>query len=567
MKVNVKQIEKRKNYLDTILYGRGITDIQEFLNPDKNSLQDYKYLTNIEQGVDIIRTVKSGIKHISLIVDSDADGYTSAAIIYQYLMRLNPNLNINWYVHENKQHGMEDAHLYIEGVNDLIIVPDAGSNDGIYAENYQCPILILDHHILEDNSQADNMIIVNNQNSPDYHNKGLTGAGVVYQFCRALDDAFGNEWADDYIDLAALGICADMGSGLSYENQFLWREGFRNIQNLFFQKLVEKQSFKLQGRVTPLGISFYIAPLINAMIRSGTYEEKQRMFLALVKGEEWIRSNKRGAKGALEQRAIESVRECTNAKSRQDKEKIKFVEVLSKKIAKDDLLAYPVLLIELTDKEQFSRELNGLIANQLANQYKRPTLILRRNKDGFLQGSTRGLNGSELLSFKDFMDESGLFEYTAGHPNACGASLHESNKQAFLNYADEELSDIDISEEYYNVDFSFCGDDAELKTAMDELSNESFIWSQDCSEPLLYIHDLQLSPDDWKVVGKQHNTLQIQKHGVQYVMFKADDAIEALNLCKFAKVNIVGIPTFNDYSNSPQLRIQNLEVSNNFLDF
>ena len=65
-------------------------------------------------------------------------------------------------------------------------------------------------------------------------NKDLSGAGLAYQFCKVLDNELNLSYADQFIDLAALGVCADMMSGLEIENQFLWHKGFSNINNFFF---------------------------------------------------------------------------------------------------------------------------------------------------------------------------------------------------------------------------------------------------------------------------------------------------------------------------------------------
>ena len=71
------------------------------------------------------------------------------------------------------------------------------------------------------------------------------------------------------------------------------------------------------GDVTPISVAFYIVPLMNAMIRMGTMDEKERLFLALIDGHRQVPCNKRGAKGTTEEVAIESLRECTNAKAKQ----------------------------------------------------------------------------------------------------------------------------------------------------------------------------------------------------------------------------------------------------------
>lgn len=83
-------------------------------------------------------------------------------------------------------------YLTEEKKYDLIILPDAGSND---VEEHKIlsemgyDIICLDHHLISQKSE--NAIIVNNQSSEKYGNKALSGVGVVYQFLRALDERNG----------------------------------------------------------------------------------------------------------------------------------------------------------------------------------------------------------------------------------------------------------------------------------------------------------------------------------------------------------------------------------------
>ena len=253
---------------------------------------------------------------IGLIQDCDVDGLTSSAIIYQYRKLVNPKTKINVYIHEGKQHGLEDCWEEFEGIAyDLLLVTDAGSNDGQYIEKFNFPVLVLDHHLVEELNFPSNMILVNNQLSENYPNKNLSGAGIVFQFCRAMDYYLGLEYAFRFIDLAAVGVCGDMMSGLEIENQFLWRAGFSNIRNYFLKILCDKQSYSMKNVVNPITVAFYIVPMLNAMIRVGTKEEKQRLFMAVVSGHTMVPNNARGHKGEQIEVAIESARECTNARN------------------------------------------------------------------------------------------------------------------------------------------------------------------------------------------------------------------------------------------------------------
>ena len=355
--------------------------------------------------------------NILLIVDCDCDGYTSSAIMYQYIKRLVPDIVIDYIVHEGKQHGLEDCIEDIIHNNtkyDLIIEPDAGTNDIAFHERLKeinIPVLVLDHHN-KDKDISSNTIVINNQTSGKYTNSDLTGAGVVWQFCRYCDTIFNCSYAEDYIDLAALGIIADMASVAEPENRYIIYNGLKlKKKNLFFDTLIKKASYSITGmigasdedinrKLTPTAVAFYVVPQINAMVRSGTLDEKRRMFEAFVHGDKKVVSHKRGANGALELVAIESARECTNAKSKQDKLKEQMAEKLEIKIHKYGLLENKILFVRLDDDDIFPSELTGLIAMQLSAKFKRPTIVARLNDEGYVRGSARGVSNCELVNFR-----------------------------------------------------------------------------------------------------------------------------------------------------------------------
>lgn len=569
MEIKLVNSEIKSDFIKNLLKERGINDVDDFLNPTEKNLQSWKDLDDIYKGIEIIKSLlkKNNKKSdIALIIDSDLDGVTSSAIIYQYLQKLD-SFNIDYYIHSGKQHGLEDMWEKINNASynyDLIICPDSSSNDGEYAKKINCPILVLDHHIVEDNSQSKNMIIINNQSSQKYRNKNLSGAGVAYQFCRGLDEELNLNYSKDYIDLAALGGIADMMSGLEIENQFLWRKGLSNIKNYFFQTLIKKQSFSMGNKITPINVAFYIVPLINALIRVGTLEEKERMFLAFIDGHKLVSSNKRGNRGEQVEVAIESVRECINAHNRQNRIKEKAIDRLEGKIFKYDLLENKVLFVELDDDDDFPSELNGLIANQLAQKYKIPTLIVREN-NGKLSGSMRGVNASELFSFKNFLTDSGFFDCVLGHNNASGVVLPSINKDKFITYSNKQLKNYSFNNQYHLVNFIMNYNDPNLESLIKEIDNNSFIFSQDNSEPLIYIKNLPLK--NYEIIGKTQDTLKIKNdNNIVFIRFKDKDLIE--NISKDNEnlfLNLVGRANINYWNNiiSLQIFIDDYEIINN----
>lgn len=274
--------------------------------------------------------------------------------------------------------------------------------------------MVLDHHEIDDNQLiSDNACIINNQLSPLYTNKDLTGAGVTWQFCRYHDLKHNSHTLNSstFMDLAALGICGDMGSVLDLENRYIMLEGFQHINNYFFKSAIEKQSYSMNGEVTPISVAFYIVPMMNAMIRMGTMEEKERLFLGMIDGHHHVPCNKRGAKGSTEEVAIESLRECTNAKAKQNRITDQMVTDMEIKIFKNDLLENKILFVRLDDEDDYPSEITGLCAMKLAAKYKRPTILARRNEEGYDKGSIRNVGDCELRDFKKFLNDSGYFEW------------------------------------------------------------------------------------------------------------------------------------------------------------
>ena len=494
MKCKLVNENFKSDYVDSLLMARGIKVPNDYYAPRSEFLQSPIDLENIGEAAMLLEEVIKLGQRILIVVDSDNDGFTSATIMYNYLKDLAPELEIDYLHHEGKQHGLQDhiKNLMDEGAKyGLVILPDSSSNDYEYHESLKeinTSVLVLDHHIT-DIQLSDNAIVVNNQLSPKYKNKELTGAGVVYQFCRYLDDYFKSENtnADKYMDLAAWGIIGDMGSMLELENRYIVKEGLKNINNKLLWALMEKQAYSITGAMSPsreqlieamnpISVAFYIVPLVNAMIRVGTMDEKRRLFEAFLDGDKMIPSGKRGAKGTFEKAGVEAARECSNARNRQNKSLEVAMDKTEIKIHKYDLLENRVLFVRLDEDDTFPSELNGLLAMKLSAKFKRPTIVARLNDQGYNRGSMRGLNQSELVSFKDFLTESGMFEYVQGHDNAAGCSIPNSNLAKFHNWANDALKTIDFGENCYDVNFERIAADSDLSDIIVDIGNHNGIW-------------------------------------------------------------------------------------------
>lgn len=588
MKCNLVNENFSDNYIRNLMKSRGIDDFDDYVNPSADHLQSPHDLKNIGQAAALyLRIVMQERPNILLVVDSDNDGYTSATIIYQYTHRVNCHANIDWVLHSGKQHGLADHidMLMDKGINyDLIILPDSSSNDAHYhdmLDEIHLPCLILDHH-LTDVALSDNAIVVNNQLSPLYKNKELTGAGIVYQFCRYIDEKIEQHWANDYLDLAAWGIIGDMGSMLELENRYIVCQGLRNIKNQFFHCLLEKAGYSITGQsaptwetileyTNPISVAFYIVPMVNALIRVGTMEEKMLMFQAFIDGSQMIPCNKRGAKGTMERADVEVARICANAKEHQKKMVESAMEMAEIKISKYDLLENKILFLRLDD-ENFPPELNGYLAMKLAAKYKKPTIVARMGEDGFDKGSMRGLNQSALTDFKSFLMNSGYFEWCQGHANAAGACIADRNLANFHTYANRVLADVDFGENIYDVNFSRDATASDLQNMIYDLCDSGGIWGQNNPEPLIWIHNLYIKKEDVRIMGARKDTIKIECNGISYIRFFAskDMIPDVLNNDGTMRLTLVCKPALNHYMGRtyPQMQIVEYEISNSsIVDF
>ena len=581
MKINLVNENFTSNYIENLLKARGITDVEQFLYPTEFELNDPSLFDNIDRGVQLLdETLHIVNSKILVVVDCDVDGFTSAAIIYQYIKAINPHQEIDYVLHEHKQHGLQDHYenlLAKDFAYNLIILPDSSSNDYEYHEmlgEIGSKLLILDHHEIDkDQKISQYACIINNQLSARYPNKDLTGAGVAWQFCRYYGQVnagvVGAQAYKNLIDLAALGICGDMGSVLNLENRYIMMKGFGNIQNYFFKSAIAKQSYSMNGEVNSMSVAFYIVPMMNALIRVGTMDEKNRLFQALIDGHELVTSHKRGAKGTTEEVAIESLRECANAKSKQNRIVDQMVDKLEQKIFKLDLLENQILFIRLEEDDDFPSEINGLLAMKLAARFKHPTIVARLNDEGYDRGSIRNVPDCELTDLKSFLNESGYFEYVQGHANAAGASILDKDLRAFHEYANTALNHINFNEGAYDVNFVRSANDKDLSDLVIELASYPALWGQRNPEPLICVKDIYVKSDDIRVMGANKDTVKITLGDVALLKFHAQDMIEELNKCNEIKMTIVGKSNLNNWMGNitPQIFIENYEIVDDLLEF
>lgn len=530
---------------------------------------------NVKEGAKmLIKHIHEGDK-VLIQIDSDADGFTSSALLLNYLNCLFPAFvknNISYRFHTGKQHGipLEIIDDIISKGYKLVIAPDAASNDyeqhRILKEN-NVDVLIIDHHEAEKVSK--DACVINNQLC-DYPTKSLSGVGMVYKFCSYIDKILNENYADLFIDLVSVGMLADMMDLRDFETRHLVVNGLKQIRNPYLKGMVSTNNYSIEkgGGLNPFTVAFYIAPYINAVVRVGTQDEKLMLFESMLdyRGYELIPSTKRGCKGQTETRVEQACRNCLNIKKRQTNARDSSLNIIEHEIKEKNLLNHKILFIQVEDVD---KNLTGLIANELASKYQRPTLLLNKKIDEnnriSWEGSGRNYSNSPIENLREFLWNTGYPLYSEGHGSAFGFGILDSNVDKFLNHVDELLADFDFSP-CYRVDKIYHSANFNTNDIL-KIGKLKSIWGQGLEEPLIALEQIDLKKCQFNLMSPDKNpTLKITlPNGLSLIKFRSseeeyDKIVNSDFNC--VNMNIVGACDVNVWGGktTPQIRIEDYEI-------
>ena len=469
---NRKSIDRMddERLLNELLIMRGVDNPLSLLNVDNGNYTAYYHdaynFTNMEKGLDLLwKHLDSEFGHVHLIFDVDVDGLTSGALYYLWHKKRYPHIPITFDCNEGKRHGLNfDIVERIPKETTLLVIPDSSSSDVIFHEELYSAgldLLILDHHEfdIEQNTPA---VIINCMDGR-YPNPNLTGVGVVYKFLEQyeLDLQHDCEYLDSLLPLVALGQIADLADVRNLETRGLCLQGLERFteNNLLLQAMVEEQEYSMQGKCNFVTVGWYVSPLMNAIFRQGSLEDRIDLFKAICNfEEERIHYPQRKTKDNPNKEPIHEslqkniIRRAKSIKSSQDNEVKKEVKEIQKIIDENGIKDDKVIIVDITGKVNSGH--GGLIANKLAHQYMRPVILV--NDKG---GSMRGYDKHPIDNFKEWVEESGIIT-CSGHSNAAGVDFSQEQIPELRQWCNDRLQDVD-TEPIWHVDFEF--DIAKLK--------------------------------------------------------------------------------------------------------
>lgn len=504
------------NELEDILRLKGVTDIKSFLNPTVKNTESELLFNNIEKARDVlIKHIENNSK-IDLVVDCDVDGNTSGAVIYQYIKNIKSSIDIDYFIHTGKLHGLKEfVDRICQDDSSLVIVPDAGTGDVEECKRIiesGKDIIILDHHSIS--SEGNPAIVVNNQLSDKVTDKAMTGVGVTYKFAKLLDKYYGVDYSDDYLDLVALGMIGDRADTMDLETRFLILEGLNQIRNKsgknkLIETLVNAQMYSMDNKITMNGIGFYVCPLINSLIRLGEYEDKRYMFEAFVNSDKILERKVRG-KGIVEMTIQEyTLKACESSNRKQKKMTEDSAAVLSEEIKGFGLDKFPILICNARDNVDGNS--TGLIANRLADQYQRPCLLMRRKGD-ICKGSGRGYEKCEIRDFNQWCKDTGLFMKVDGHPGAFGCEISfENTNKLFQILSTMKKIDEPTYYVYHVYDASQLHDQI-----IKNIAKYDEVWGNTVSEPIFLIKNVPCNKYNINLIGSKQNKIEFMYHNIKF---------------------------------------------------
>ena len=561
------------NIIEDYLKSLGIEKTESFLSePSIYDEESYKELERVNQLVDTLHEGFTTKQKFFMQIDSDVDGFTSASIFYRYFKDLYPAAEIKCRVHNGKEHGIVMNSIPQDAK--YIIIPDAGSNqieEQIELVRKGKTVLVIDHHLVDNYQEVPGAIVVNNQLSPNFKNKFLSGAGMVYKIIQAYSKKYGNnEHHKQYIDLAALGLISDMMDTRDLDNNFLIATGLKTIKNPMFKALLVKQSYSVSSVDHPnkIDVAFYITPLINAVIRVGTTQQNEQLFQGFTEYDHTETYEKEYKGNKSSETFYEMLaRMAYNIRNQQNKEKEKSMEFIHQIIKQDKLDENMVVTVISSNNDDVTvpKTMTGLVAMDIVKNYKKPAMLLRpRNIDGqnYFYGSARANVRPGFKSFREVLQQSGLIHFAEGHDMAFGVGVHEDDLPKLNAYLNDTLKNIDFGTEEIEVDAILRGRRISHDILTD-FAKYNYLYGMGIPQPK-FAFEIFITRDMINLIGKERNTIKFNYNNIEFIKFGAKDIIAELfkeeddafvDINPKLRVKIVGRAQYNEFNGTKTLQI------------
>lgn len=300
------------------------------------------------------------------------------------------------------------------------------------------------------------------------------------------------------------------------ENRYIISQALINIKNAGLERIVKSAKGAKLDNLDGDSIGFTIAPLINATARMGNIQDAIELLLT------------------DEDKEVKRIRlrmhRANEERKEMQREKANELTI--------DIDTSGKMIFVVTDES--SGGMNGLIAQDIAQEYQKPTFV-GRLKNGFISGSVRSYNG---IKAKTFFNDSKLVEFASGHEGAFGLKFSEDKFEEIQNYVGEHMEDSGQKETVFFYDIVL--DSSDVVDAIDVV--ESFNYISGIGAPKIFARVDNIMVDSRKVIGKMNNTVKIESlDDITLIKFRVDDEY-AKEVSTLDTISVVGELKWNEWT-------------------
>ena len=404
----------------------GDEEIHKYLYGNLSDISDPFLMKGVREGVNIIKEKIRDGKTIRIISDYDVDGVVSNYILWKAIHDLGGKIDFQIPDRMKDGYGINENIIEkaVEDQIDTILTCDNGiaAFDAVaYGKEHGLTMIITDHHDVpfamnEDGSKKEilppaDVVINPKQKECHYPYSLLCGAGVAFQFVRALYQDMGEDKdrLEELLSMLAIATVCDVVD-LTGENRIFVKEGLKRIKetkNVGLRALLEVHDL-MEKQIQSYALGFIIGPCINASGRLESAEKALNLFLE-----------------EDEQKALQTAKELKELNDLR-----KSMTENGVKMALDQAFEYEakgdkVLVLYLPDCHE---SIAGIIAGRIKDRLNHPVFVLTDAKDG-IKGSGRSIEGYSM--FEEMMKVKEVFTKFGGHPMAAGCSLEKKDLEIF----------------------------------------------------------------------------------------------------------------------------------------
>lgn len=525
-----------------ILLERGFNDVdamRNFLFGSKEPFHNPFLLKGMEATVERIERALENGEQITVYGDYDVDGITASSLLYVYLERRGAKVNTYIPKRKSEGYGLNDDALksIFESGTTLVITVDCGISG--YHEVEQAPagldIILTDHHTVPAQLPPAYAIINPKQEDCAYPFKDLSGVGVAFKVCQALEQRRTNSeiYWEELTELAALGTVADIVPLLG-ENRELVRRGLKAMErtSLVGLRALIKASGCSCENISSENIGFILAPRLNAV---GRLEHAQSAVELLV------------TKDEVKAEAIVAELNKENALRQEISRSI--MEEAEALLVKEEHIDTAIILAS----EGWHQGVVGIVASRLVDKYHLPTILISIN-DGVAKGSCRSIPALNL--YAAIAAESDILIQFGGHHQAAGLTMPAEKvdefKARFKAYVREHLNPEDYIPRQ-NIDCVLNNGAITIR----DLQELSLLEPFGCgnSNPVFAFEKALLS--NHRAIGRDRSHLQliVDKGDYSYKTLMWNKAELLPLLCDNMVADIAFMPRINDWNNETTVQL------------